>query len=756
MPFQLVNLSQQDPRWKNTKLGFSNDSIIGAYGCAMTSVSMWLSGFGYPETPETLNARLKQCNGYVQDAIVWSAVSALYPKVRYKNLILCRDTDAPIDAIAGAIAIGQPVILELDSSPKPGLQTHWVVAYAKKGQDFLILDPWPYPTEQGKEISLMTRYSQGKELKRAITAVVFYECQTAGDGSSPTPPPSTADGNFYVRVSDQVPAGLRLRSAPTTTSDTLSLEYPGTYLRVVEAEATAKPKIGVYDQWVRVRNPAGMEGYVAAWYVDAVAATNPTPPTPPTPPVEPTPPLPPSGPINRTRPSVGDGLDNVSTAAPADRRLTAAAAQSGTYRLVADIWNRYGGIFASLSNTMGVEPGAAVSVFAVESGGQAFGPDGRTLIRFENHLFYNYWGKNNLDKFNKFFTFDLGQRWTGHKWRSDPQAAWIDFHGNQAREWDVFNFARALDETSAMLSISMGAPQIMGFNYGIIGYASVQDMFNAFARSDRDQVLGFFDFVQGVLPSAGAVKTLQARNFTQFATIYNGSGQAAYYGGLITNGYNAFKTLYAALPATPPPTIPPVPPTPETPPTPEIPPTPETPPVTDSPMMVMVLNTVGKAGLSMRFKPSHTAQAIAVQPAGAVLRVTEDNLAEVRRRIGRKNEWIWVRDRQGRRGYVLAIFVAEQKAAPSAASVSFDILDLTTPEPLTVHVANLAGKNGLYLRTQPTSAATTLKSLLINTPLTVLEDPSVAGKKVGIFNEWLKVKEPLGAEGYVAAWFVEK
>src|SRR5512145_909968 len=214
MPFQLVNISQQDPRWKNINLGFSNDSTIGAYGCAMTSVCMWLSGFGYPETPDTLNANLKQRGGFVQDAIIWSAVSTIYPKIRYKNLVLCRDTDAPLEVIAGAIAAGQPVILEVDSSPKPGLQTHWVVAYAKIYKDFLIFYTWPYPTEQGKDISLMARYSQGKELKRSITAAVFYECQVAGDGSSPTLPPS--DGGFHVRVGAQVPAGLRVRSAPTT------------------------------------------------------------------------------------------------------------------------------------------------------------------------------------------------------------------------------------------------------------------------------------------------------------------------------------------------------------------------------------------------------------------------------------------------------------------------------------------------------------------------------------------------------------
>ena len=77
-------------------------------------------------------------------------------------------------------------------------------------------------------------------------------------------------------------------------------------------------------------------------------------------------------------------------------------------------------------------------------------------------------------------------------------------------------------------------------------------------------------------------------------------------------------------------------------------------------MMVVVLNTVGAAGTPLRAKPSYTAQVVATQPAGAVLRVTEDNLAEVRARIGKKNEWIWVRDNQGRRGYIMAIFVAEQ------------------------------------------------------------------------------------------------
>lgn len=780
MPFNLVHISQQDPRWKNIKLGNSKTSTIGAYGCAMTSVAMYLSGFGYPETSQTLNEKLKQRGGYVNDAIIWGAVSGIYPKVRFKNLIICRDTDAPIDLIGNSIAAGQPVLLEVDSSPKSGLQTHWVVAYKKVGKDFLILDPWPYPTEQGKEVSLVARYSHGKLLKNSITAVVLYECVQSGDGTSVVPSTPPADGSLHVRVTDEAVSGLRVRSAPTTNSNTLSLEYPGTFLKVVEAEATALPKIGVYDQWLRIRNPAGTEGYVAAWFVENATSTTPVPPV--EPPADTTPPdetgtppadtVPPE--VKRVRPSVGDGLENVPTPAPQNQRLTASASQSGTFRLVADIWNRYGGLLAALSNKLGIEPGAAVSVLAIESGGQAFGPDGRLLIRFENHLFYNYWGKQNVEKFNKHFTFDLSQRWMGHKWRSDPKGAWVDFHGNQTKEWQVFEFARDLDETAAMMSISMGAPQIMGFNYTIIGYASVQDMFTAFSRSDRDHVIGFFDFVQGVLPNNGAIRHLQRKDFTSFATVYNGSGQAAYYGNLMKTGYDAFNKLYSALPPLPPPTPdpdpvpvdvppsePPAPlPDPQPQPDPQPEPQPDPKPAPVSPpkdkIFVLVSKSVGSGGLRMRKKPSQLGELIVVQPAGTSLRLSDP--AE-RPMIGKQGSWLKVNDRQGREGYVAAWMVEfdPKKSEINSAGVSFDVASFTAePEPLVVHVSALAGRGGLRLREAPTSSGKALKSLLVGTPLEVLEDALAAEPKVGRYGEWLKVQEPLGAQGYVAAWFIEE
>lgn len=912
MPFNLVRQSQRDPRWKDKKLG--NSSLtLGYFGCAVSAVSMLLSGHGYPETPESLNDKLKKVGGFMDAAIVWASVVNVCPAARFKNLVICRDTDAPIDAIAASIEAGQPVLLEVDYSPEKGLQTHWVVAYKKNGKDFFILDPYPHPTEEGKDISLVERFSHGKPLKNTITAVVWYEVSPVS-GSQPVPSTPTVETGLVVQVASSLASpGLRLRTQPTTASDTLAYEEPRTRLKVIEAEATALPKIGIYDQWLRVRDPNGREGYVAAWFVEKASALE----QPAEPAATPTPQallnavnalraskgLPAykegallrviaqkhadymaatgkiehlsadgsrpfqraltagyplagdltqggflaeniiAGPklspaaavekwlgdaphtntmlsenflemgagvavvgdtiyycmdaakptmqttqIKRVKPSVGDGLENVALPAPATELISAPASASSTARLAADIWNRYGGLLKALSAVLNIEPAVAVATLAVESGGQGFAADGRMIIRFENHVFYSQWGKNNQAKFAQHFTYNTGQTWTGHKWRPTPNEAWrptnqADFHGVQSREWEVLDFARTLSDEAAKMSISMGSPQIMGFNFGIIGYASVSDMFTAFSAGEREQIVGFFDFVRGVNP--GAVKALQSRDFKTFATYYNGSGQATLYGNLIKASYDAFNQVKPKMsPAPAPQPVTPVTPTPVTPtpvtPTPVEPtpapvtPTPVTPapvtptPVTPTPLpvdkeklYVRVTTAVGSNGLRLRAQPSLGGRLITVLPVGTTLRVLDDP-AIAKPKIGIDGQWVWVRDRKDNEGYVSAKFVEVDKSmaetTPASDNVSFDISDFTEPLPaLTVHVSTLVARyGGLRMRATPTDTATIVKMLPPNSPLTVLEDNAQAEAKIGKFSQWLHVKEPLGSEGYVGAWLVEK
>src|SRR5512132_1100978 len=107
MSFKLIYYSQQDPQWKNDILGFGDPGdTIGYIGCALTSVAMLLSGHGYTETPKTLNQKLKNAGGFVSAAIVWGAVSKIYPNVTLKAFIPCTNSDAPLAQIDAAIAAG--------------------------------------------------------------------------------------------------------------------------------------------------------------------------------------------------------------------------------------------------------------------------------------------------------------------------------------------------------------------------------------------------------------------------------------------------------------------------------------------------------------------------------------------------------------------------------------------------------------------------------------------------------------------------
>ena len=153
MSFKLVYYSQNDPQWKSDRLGLGKQEsdTIGYIGCALTSVSMMLSGHGYTETPKTLNQKLKNIEGFAGSGIRWGSVSQLYPQVRINSIIKCNDTPAPLAQIDAALAAGQPAVVCVDSTPASGILTHYVLLYARKGNDYLMLDPWPYQPDVTKE-----------------------------------------------------------------------------------------------------------------------------------------------------------------------------------------------------------------------------------------------------------------------------------------------------------------------------------------------------------------------------------------------------------------------------------------------------------------------------------------------------------------------------------------------------------------------------------------------------------------------------
>ncbi|HSA99073.1 MAG TPA: SH3 domain-containing protein [Anaerolineales bacterium] len=286
MSFKLVYYSQQDPQWKSDILGFGDPGdTIGYIGCALTSVAMLLSGHGYTETPKTLNQKLKNVDGFAGAGIRWGAVSQIYPKVALKAFIPCSTSDAPLAQINTALAAGQPAIVQVDYSNDPGIQTHWVMLYGPKGDDYLMLDPWPYQPGTTKEDLLMKRYAQGKPLKRAISHVILYEAYGSGGPITTTPasttspaqptPAPVSTNEPCARVKDSVTWGLNIRSSVDTSSmaNVVATVPAGTVLTLLEVDGMSK--IGAINQWVRVRTPLGREGFAAAWYLESVPGTAP-------------------------------------------------------------------------------------------------------------------------------------------------------------------------------------------------------------------------------------------------------------------------------------------------------------------------------------------------------------------------------------------------------------------------------------------------------------------------------------------------
>lgn len=229
--------------------------------------------------------------------------------------------------------------------------------------------------------------------------------------------------------------------------------------------------------------------------------------------------------------------------APGAERLGGSGAHEGA---VSRAWNLYGGLLSVLADRIGIDPAYAVAVVCVESGGQGFGADGRVIIRFENHIFRRYLGEAGAATFNRHFQVNGAQAWMGHTFRASYRQPWQAFHGSQHLEWQAYKVARAINEDAATRSISMGLPQVMGFNHGLLGYDTPRALLAFMGADIRFQLLGMFDFIAGPGGQGQGVAALRAGDFDRFATLYNGPGQARYYGDLIASHVRAFHRLKPA------------------------------------------------------------------------------------------------------------------------------------------------------------------------------------------------------------------
>jgi hypothetical protein len=146
--------------------------------------------------------------------------------------------------------------------------------------------------------------------------------------------------------------------------------------------------------------------------------------------------------------------------------------------------------------------------------------------------------------------------------------------------------------------------------------------------------------------------------------------------------------------------------------------------------------------------------------------------AQAKAKIGVQGQWIQVQDPNGDQGYTAAWYVSESKnASLSTPTPVSSPQGTSTPKPVSapkpggVPAAPApipAGALALYpteemsFRSQPViSPETLIRRLPVTEQLISLEPASQAIPKVGVQNQWIKVRDMNKKEGYVAAWYVK-
>jgi hypothetical protein len=283
--FNVRPLSQQDPQWKEKRLGVSSDLTIGQFGCLLTSITMVANGLGYNETPASFNDKMAATGGFIGGLIRPTHVGSVFPGMRFQRRIQCNNPPAPLVEIDAVLASGLPVIVKVDSLPAAGMQDHWVVIYAKDGSDYLIQDTWRFPVET-KRVTLTSRYGFAGTPAQIIKDILIYSGTPSGGAYVPPPPavdrtPKTLPANpllVYVTVDS-----LALRSQPLIEDRNILRRLPlDTRLLALDPPADARSKVGQMNVWLGVQVEGRSEqGFVAAWYVST--ERQPPPPPPPTP-----------------------------------------------------------------------------------------------------------------------------------------------------------------------------------------------------------------------------------------------------------------------------------------------------------------------------------------------------------------------------------------------------------------------------------------------------------------------------------------
>jgi hypothetical protein len=185
--------------------------------------------------------------------------------------------------------------------------------------------------------------------------------------------------------------------------------------------------------------------------------------------------------------------------------------------------------FSSAASRLGCSVAQIRAVDEVESGGGWFTDVRAEILNLDGPG--GFIDGPNLPKI--LFEAHHFDRLTGGKYRAShpnlSSAKWNRalYIGGQG-EWSRLHKAMQLDREAALQSASWGRYQIMGFNFKLAGYGTVDAFVAAMMRSERDQLAAFVSFIinSKLGDELRGISTVHA-DCAPFARGYNGPGYAA-------------------------------------------------------------------------------------------------------------------------------------------------------------------------------------------------------------------------------------
>ena len=153
-------LSQQDTRWANVKIGYSNYTIK-YYGCLITNLAM-IEG----TTPDVVNMKLKKAGGFDGAMVIWSKINAAFPDLHFEKRVHFYNQTL----VDNAVHRNGFCLVEVDFDNNPNtLGNHWIL---KTPEGYA--DPW---TGKFKDYRIKKGFAILNKDKEIIGDITMNEAQ---------------------------------------------------------------------------------------------------------------------------------------------------------------------------------------------------------------------------------------------------------------------------------------------------------------------------------------------------------------------------------------------------------------------------------------------------------------------------------------------------------------------------------------------------------------------------------------------------